>query len=158
MLRMAKTAEVIQLDDDPRSIRDPVKFNRLRVMIDEEAIRPTWGCPLYIAARPGGWLTSEHREAGDKYQQITIDHRGFQEIDPEEAIPEAREFLCRRAERTKARWLECIKTLGAGRSVVDELVLEELSLTCEKDKKIARDGLQLLANFFNTGGTKRERR
>jgi hypothetical protein len=158
MLRMAKVAEVINLNDDPRSIRDPVKFNRVRVMIDEEAIKPTWGCPLYIAARPGGWLTTEQREAGDKYQQVTIDHRGLQEIDPEEAIPEAREFLYRRAERTKARWLECIKTLGAGRSVVDEFVLEELRLTCEKDKKIARDGLQLLANFFNTGGTKRERR
>jgi hypothetical protein len=150
MLKMAKD-EACTLGDDPRSIRDPVKFNRLRVMIEEEAIKPTWGCPLYIAARPGGWLTSEQREAGDKYQQITIDHRQLQDMDPEEAIPEAREFLYRRVKSNKERWLECIKTLGRGRDAVDRLVLEEERLLTPVDRRIAKDGLQLLANYFNTG-------
>ncbi len=155
MLKMAKTEEVIELSDEPRSIRDPVKFNRLRIMIEEEAIKPTWGCPLYIACRPGGWLTSEHREAGDKYQQLTIDHRKFQEIDPEEMIPEAREFMYMRIRTTKERWLECVQTLSRGRRVVDQFVLEEIRLTSEADKRIVRDGLQLLANFFNCGKNKR---
>jgi hypothetical protein len=154
MLKMAKSEEALNLDDEPRSIRDPVKFNRLRVMIEEEAIKPTWGCPLYIAARPGGWLTSEHREAGDKYQQLTIDHKQLQDIDPEEAIPEAREFLYRRIKSTKDKWTECTKLLSLGRPMVDRLVLEEIRLTTPAEKRIAKDGLQLLANFFATGRNK----
>jgi hypothetical protein len=154
MLKMAKTEEAIELSDEPRSIRDPVKFNRLRIMIEEEAIKPTWGCPLYIAARAGGWLTSEHREAGDKYQQATIDHARAQQSDPEDMVPEARELAYRRIEVYKSRWTECVKTLGRGRKAVDKLVIEERRLDSEAEKKIARDGLQLLANFFNTGKNK----
>jgi hypothetical protein len=154
MLRMAKTDEAIELTDEPRSIRDPVKFNRLRIMIEEEAIKPTWGCPLYIACRPGGWLKSEHREAGDKYQQATIDYNRAQQTDPDEMVPEARELAYRRIELYKRNWAECIKVLGVGRKVVDKLVLQELRVDSEAEKKIARDGLQLLANFFNTGRNK----
>jgi hypothetical protein len=153
MLKMAKD-EACTLSDDPRSIRDPVKFNRLRVMIEEEAIKPTWGCPLYIAARPGGWLTSEQREAGDKYQQATIDYNRAQQTDPEDMVPEARELAYKRIEVFKRRWTECIKTLGRGRGAVDRLVLDEYRLDTEAQRKIARDGLQLLANFFNTGKNK----
>jgi hypothetical protein len=150
MLKMAKE-EACTLSDDPRSIRDPVKFNRLRVMIEEEAIKPTWGCPLYIAARPGGWLTTEQREAGDKYQQATIDYNRAQQTDPEDMVPEARALAYKRIEVFKRRWTECIKALGRGRKAVDRLVIEEYRLDTELERKIAKDGLQLLANFFNTG-------
>jgi hypothetical protein len=154
-IKMAKIEEDIELSDEPRSIRDPVKFNRLRIMIEEEAIKPTWGCPLYIAARPGGWLTGEQREAGDKYQQAAMDHAHAQQTDPEDMVPEARELAYRRIEVYRNRWTECVKILGRGRKAVDRLVLEEYRLSSESERMIARDGLQLLANFFNTGKNKR---
>jgi hypothetical protein len=157
MLKMAKTDEAIELSDEPRSIRDPVKFNRLRIMIEEEAIKPTWGCPLYIACRPGGWLKSEHREAGDRYQQITIDHHAAQRIDPEELAPEMRELEYKRIEARKTKWRDAVMVLGMGRSIVDAFVLQEVALTSERERLIARDALQLLANYF-ARGTKRERR
>jgi hypothetical protein len=155
MLRMAKTDEAIELTDEPRSIRDPVKFNRLRIMIEEEAIKPTWGCPLYIAARPGGWLTSGQREAGDKYQQITLDHHAAQQTDPDDLPAEARELAHRRIAQRKTKWRDAVMVLGMGRSLVDDLVLREVSLTTERDRLIARDALQLLANYF-ARGTKRQ--
>jgi hypothetical protein len=156
MLKMAKTDEVA-LDDEPRSIRDPVKFNRLRVMIEEEAIKPTWGCPLYIAARPGGWLTSEHREAGDKYQQITLDHQAAQRIDPEELAPEMRELEYKRIQSRKTKWRDAVMVLGVGRGIVDAFVLREVALITERERLIARDALQLLSNYFSRG-TNRERK
>jgi hypothetical protein len=157
MLKMAKSEEALNLDDEPRSIRDPVKFNRLRVMIEEEAIKPTWGCPLYIAARPGGWLTGEHREAGDRYQQITLDHHAAQRIDPEELAPEMRELEYRRIASRKAKWRDAVMVMGAGRGIVDALVLQEVTLTTERERMVARDALQLLSNFFSKGRTKQVR-
>jgi hypothetical protein len=155
MLKMAKTEEAIELSDEPRSIRDPVKFNRLRIMIEEEAIKPTWGCPLYIAARPGGWLKSEHREAGDRYQQITSDHHAAQRVDPEELAPEMRELEYKRIETRKTKWRDAVMVLGMGRSIIDAFVLQEVTLITERERLIARDALQLLANFFSKGRTKR---
>jgi hypothetical protein len=157
MLKMAKTEEAVALTDEPRSIRDPVKFNRLRVMIEEEAIKPTWGCPLYIAARPGGWLKSEHREAGDRYQQITMDHFAAQRVDPEELAPEMRELEYKRIEARKLKWRDAVMVLGMGRSIVDAFVLQEVALTTERERLIARDALQLLANYFSKGRTKQVR-
>jgi hypothetical protein len=155
MLRMAKSELDLKLTDDPKTIRDPVRWNRLRVMAYEKAVDPAWTCPLYRAAEPGGWLTKEHLEAGDKYQQLTIEHGQLQGIDPDEAIPEGREFLYRRIKNTKEKWRECVRLLGMGRRVVDDFVLEELAVTTVKEKRIVKDGLQLLANLFNTGRTKR---
>jgi hypothetical protein len=155
MVTMVK-ADELQLADDPRSIYEPVRFNRLRVMIEEEAIKPTWGCPLYIAARAGGWLTTEQRMAGDKYQQITIDYNRTQKEDPDEAIPEARDLIAKRTALFKRRRNDAVDVLAGCRSMVDRLVLEECKLTTEREKKAAKAGLQLLSDFFNKG-TKRER-
>jgi hypothetical protein len=155
MLRMAKTEEPLELSDEPRSIRDPVKFNRLRIMIEEEAIKPTWGCPLYIAARKGGWLNEDQRRAGDKYQQLTMDYRRLMASDPDDLPVEARELVYKRLDSTKSRYTEALSALGIGRRAVDTLVLEELNLASEKERSIARDGLQLLSNFFELG-TKRQ--
>jgi hypothetical protein len=155
MFKMATSADP-QLDDEPKSIRDLAVHNRLRVMIEEEAIKPTWGCPLYIAARKGGWLTSEQREAGDKYQQITIDYNRTQQNDPDEAIPEARELIYKRTSRFSKRWHDSVDVLAGCRPTVDRMVLEEHTLTTEREKRVAKAGLQLLADFFNKG-TKRVR-
>jgi hypothetical protein len=150
MLKMAKGEEVLELSDDPRSIRDTVKWNRLRVMIEEEAIKPTWGCPLYIAARkPGGWLTSEQREAGDKYQQAHIDYIKAQGSDPREA-PD-RELAYRRVHKRKRLWKEASEALYGTRHIVERFLLEELPANTEREKLAVRDGLTLLVNFFGIG-------
>jgi hypothetical protein len=157
MLKMAKGEEALELSDDPRSIRDIAKHNRLRVMIEEEAIKPTWGCPLYIAARKGGWLTEDQKRAGDKYQQVCIDYADSQQIDPDRLMPEVRELAYRRIAHRKALWKECVSTLGLGRKLVDSFVLREESVTHQAGRLVVRDGLQLLSNFFEAG-TKRERK
>lgn len=149
---MAK--EALDIKDDPRAIRDPVIFNRLKVMVYEEAIDRAWGCPLYILHRIG-WLTTEQREAGDKYQQITIDHQQAQQTNPDDLVPEARELAYRRIQRRKALWRDCVVALGIGRKTVDAIVLREEYPVSEKDRHTLRDGLQLLANFFSTGRTKK---
>jgi hypothetical protein len=149
MLKMAKE-EACTLSDDPRPM-DVVRWQRLRVMVEEEAVKDTWGCPLYIAARPGGWLTSEQREAGDRYQQITIDHLAAQRTDPEELAPEMRELEYRRIAARKTKWRDAVMAMGAGRGIVDALVLQEVRLVTEREKLVARDALQLLVNLFSKG-------
>jgi hypothetical protein len=151
MLKMAKSDDVA-LDDEPRSIRDPVKFNRLRVMIEEEAIKPTWGCPLYIAARPGGWLTPDQRRAGDKYQQAHIDYIKAQGSDPREA-PD-RELAYRRVHKRKRLWKEATEALYGTRHIVDRFILEEIPACTQHEKLAVKDGLTLLVNFFGLRGNK----
>jgi hypothetical protein len=153
MIKMAKTDEAISLDDEPRSIRDLVKFNRLRVMIEEEAIKPTWGCPLYIAARPGGWLTTDQRRAGDKYQQTRLDYIQAQASDPKEASD--RELAYRRVHKRKRLWKEATEALYGTRHIVDRFVLEEIPACTEREKLAVKDGLTLLVNFFGLRGNKR---
>jgi hypothetical protein len=46
--------------------------------------------------------------------------------------------------------------LAGCRPTVDRMVLEEFTLTTEREKRVAKAGLQLLADFFNKG-TKRQR-
>jgi hypothetical protein len=155
MVTMVKTDEAISLDDEPRSIRDLVKFNRLRVMIEAEAIKPTWGCPLYIAARAGGWLTADQRRAGDKYQQIRLDYIQAQASDPKEASD--RELAYRRVHKRKRLWKEATEALYGTRHIVDRFVLEEIPACTEREKLAVKDGLTLLVNFFGLR-TNRERR
>jgi hypothetical protein len=150
VLKMAKTDEKLELTDEPR-MRDPVMYNRLRIMIEEEAIKPTWGCPLYIAARKGGWLTEDQKRAGDKYQQIVLDYNQAQASDPNEWPEATRELAYARVKRRKDIWKECTVLLGLGRKAVDRLVLEEITLITQAERSVARDGLQLLSNFFNIG-------
>lgn len=154
MLKMNKAQEDIKLSEDPKSIKDPVRWNNLRVMVFHDAIDRAWICPLYTLNRIG-WLTNEQREAGDRYQQITIDYNNSQQTDPDELVPEAQPLAYKRIERRKALWKECIEVLGFGRRIVDDLVLQELHLGTERERIIARDGLQLLANLFAKGRTKR---
>jgi hypothetical protein len=155
MLKMAKE-EALNLDDEPRSIRDTVKFNRLRIMIEEEAIKPTWGCPLYIAARPksaGGWLDPDQRMAGDKYQQAHMDYIQAQASDPREA-PD-RELAYRRVHKRKRLWKEATEALYGTRHIVDRFILEEIPAVTQRERLAVKDGLTLLVNFFGLRGNKR---
>lgn len=155
MLNMAKTEEEPKLDDDPKP-RDLGIWNTIKIMVEEEAIDPAWRCPLYLLHRTG-WINSEQREAGDKYQKLTMDYRRLMATDPEELPERSRELAYKRIEKAKERYTDAIAVLGVGRRVIDELVLQELHLGSERERLIARDGLQLLANFFLTGRTKWQR-
>lgn len=156
MLKMAKEAEDLSLKESPQTIKDPVRWNRLKVMVFEEAIDRAWGCPLYILNRIG-WLTNEQREAGDKYQQITLDYNQSQQTDPDELMPEAQELAYKRIARRKTKWKDCVNALGIGRKIVDSVVLREEHPITDRERHVLRDGLQLLANLFSTGRTKRQR-
>lgn len=145
MLKMAKEIGP-KLDDEPRSVRDPVMYNRLSIMIQEEAIKPTWGCPLYIAARRGGWLTEDQKRAGDKYQQLWIDYRQAQASDPREGAD--RELAYRRVHRRKRLWRDATAALYGTRHMVDRFVIEELPAITERERLAVKDGLTLLVNFF----------
>jgi hypothetical protein len=152
MVTMVKTDD-IALEDEPRSIRDPVKFNRLRVMIEEGAIKPTWGCRLYIASRPGGWLDQDQRRAGDRYQQAHLDYIQAQASDPNKA--QDRELAYRRVHKRKRLWEGATGALYGTRHIVDRFILEDIPAVTEREKLAVKDGLTLLVNFFGLRGNKR---
>lgn len=147
---MAKNNKKPQVDptirDDPR-VRDVGLWNTYRIMIEEEAIDPAWRCPLYKLHKTG-WITTEQREAGDRYWKARDEFCKVHQKDPDDSPHD--ELLPRRIRRTKEIWYECIEILGIGRSIMDALVIREEHLT-EREKYIARDGLQLLANYFRLG-------
>jgi hypothetical protein len=138
--------EDVSLRDDPR-VRDVGVWNTLRIMVEEEAIDPAWRCPLYRLHKTG-WITTEQREAGDRYWKVWDSYCRVHQKDPDET-PED-ELLPRRIQKVKGIWADCIEILGIGRSALDALVIREEHIT-EREKYIARDGLQLLANYFRLG-------
>jgi hypothetical protein len=140
----------LSLRDDPR-VRDVGIWNTLRIMVEEEAIDPAWRCPLYQLHKTG-WITTEQREAGDRYWKAWDNFNTMQRKDPDEEPDD--ELLPRRIKRAKEVWKDCIEILGIGRSVMDALVIREEHLT-ERQKYIAKDGLQLLVNYFHLGNKTR---
>jgi len=148
---MAKIAG--NLTEDPRY---PGVFNRIKLMVYEEAIDRAWGSPLYILHRTG-WITNEQREAGDRYQQLTIDYNRTQAKDPDDAIPEGRALTYMRFERYRGKWQASIDALLGCRGVVDRIVLEESYPASEREKIVLRMGLQLLSDLYTKGRTKRVR-
>jgi hypothetical protein len=143
----------LSLRDDPR-VRDVGIWNTLRIMVEEEAIDPAWRCQLYKLHKTG-WITTEQREAGDRYWKAYDSFCKIQQIDPDET-PED-ELLPRRIRKAKDIWRDCIEILGIGRKVIDALVIREEHLT-EREKYIAKDGLQLLVNYFHLGNKARTNR
>jgi hypothetical protein len=142
--------EDVSLRDDPR-VRDVGVWNTLRIMVDEDAIDPAWRCPLYKLHKTG-WITTEQREAGDLYWKAWDRFCKAHQLDPNDDPSD--ELLPRRISRAKEVWSDCIEILGIGRSAMDALVIREEHLS-ERQKYIARDGLQLLANYFRLGNKTR---
>jgi hypothetical protein len=115
-------------------------------MVEQEACDRAWGCKLYILHRVG-FLTTEQREAGDMYQKIVMDHDRWQQVDPDDTPDD---LLLPRIKKAKERWRGALDAIGIGRNVVDWLVLQDNQLS-ERERYIARDALQLLANYLRLG-------
>lgn len=152
-MRLAEKAEDISLDDDPRPL-DRVLFNRIKLLVEHEAIDRAWGCVLYRLHRLGR-IDNDAREAGDRYWKIVDDHWKYQATDPDEA-GQAVELAYRRVNRAKRRFKEATGVLGIHRKAVDSVVMSDEWPTSERAHKLVRNGLDALKIFFATG-TKHER-
>lgn len=138
-----------ELKNDPR-VRDPVIFNRLKLMVEHEACHPAWGCVLYQMHRLGQ-LTNEQKEAGDVYQGIFHDFRRVQELDPND-FPGMEDYWLGRISSIKSRWEKARELLGLSQKAVDSIVIENEQPSGERDRRLAQEGLQLIANFFVSSG------
>ena len=146
----------IDLQDDPRAIKDPVVWNRMRLLHYHEAAHEAWGCALYAMHRKK-LITDDQKRAGDAYWTIVENHKRWQATDPDEA-GQGSEMAYRRVKRAKEKYEDCRHTLGLGKKVIDELIFEELWPATEASKKMVRDGIQLLANLFATGNKTRTKK
>lgn len=156
---MAKKSNTVRVKDDGMSVkddprvRDPVIFNRLKLMVEHEACHPAWGCVLYQMHRQGQ-LSNEQKEAGDIYQRIQYDWDRCQVVDPDVLPPEEQELWLKRIDRARERRKRAVEILGVGRRSVDWVVLENNQPQSERERLVIRDGLQLIANFFGRGRNK----
>lgn len=151
--RARKSPDHLEVDSDPRA-RDPVIFNRLKLMVEHEACHPAWGCVLYMMHRLEQ-ITNEQKEAGDLYQQAYYDFRRTYDLDPEVMPEELRDFWYRKIDQWKDKWKMAVHMLGSRRSAVDSIVLENNQPVGERERKAVRDGLQALAIFFGRPRNKR---
>jgi hypothetical protein len=145
---MADSDEISpELKIDPR-VKDPVRFNRIRDLVDKEILHQAWGCRLWAMEREGK-ITTDQRKAGDAYVNLTEAYKtGFYgsvtDLDDDE-----REKLI----WLKKRYKDAQGLLAHGdlkiRRAIDELCLEELAPVCEADIKRVRAGLTRLEVFFN---------
>lgn len=144
----AKDEKAEALKTNPRIIREVGLWQTFAKMIEDEAIQPVWRWELYRLHRRG-FLTGEQREAGDRYHTLHDDMRRF--------VWEGEEPTCeldqKRLKTLKERYSNALALLGMGRGCVDSLVLENCYLY-PAQQHIARDGLQLLANFFGLSKNK----
>jgi hypothetical protein len=142
------------LKDDPR-VRDAVGWNRIKVMVLEEACDRAWGCALYRLNRVG-LINTEQREAGDRYWKIIDDYKQTQKIDPDDSLNEKdREFQLARINKAKKKREDVIDILGGGRMLLDDLIISEIYPTSEREKKLLVVMLEAL-NIFFSRGTKRK--
>ena len=154
-MKLAKKAEET-IQDDPRSVRDPVIHKRLELMVFDDAIPHTWGCMFYRFLRKHK-LGSEDAIAGNQYFQLVKDHDRLQETDPDELPEHQRELAYRRIRRAKKRCNEIREhVIGFGRRILDPLLFDEVYPTSEKEHIIAKLCLANLKIYFATG-TKRQR-
>ena len=142
-----------QIDDDPRP-RDRVVWNRIRLMVEEEACHPAWGCALYRLHRLGR-IDNDEREAGDQYIKIIENHRRLQGTDPDE-YPD--DLAYRRVNKAKQRHNEAREAIGFGHRILDPLLFEDRWPASEKEHLIVKQALFVLKNFLATGRTKRVRK
>ena len=145
----------LSLKDDPR-VRDPVIFNRLREMVEKEACHQAWGCELWKMERLGK-LDAELRRAGDEYQRVVLAGRRALDWDIDLFPPEVHERMIQTIKRAKKKWEEARNLLRHGEDgihiqlAVDDLCLDEIYPTTEKQQRRVITGLTRLAHFFGFG-------
>jgi hypothetical protein len=132
---------------DPR-VKDPVKFNRIRDLVDKEVLHQAWGCRLWTLERVGK-ITQAQRKAGDAFCFLTEEYQ--KAVYGREPLPDEVD----RHTRVKTRYADMIYLLTRGevkiRRAVEELCLQELYPATEADLKLVRDGLTRLEVFFRVG-------
>jgi hypothetical protein len=141
-----------EIKDDPRP-KDAVAWNRLRLMVMDEACDRAWGCALYRMHR-NGLIDTEQREAGDRYWKLIDEYNKVQEIDPDDVIEDSRAAVINRIMRKKKRRDDVVGILGLGRGLLDSVVIEDIYPATERQKIFMRAMLQQLAIFFKTGRRK----
>jgi hypothetical protein len=141
-----------EIKDDPRP-KDTVAWNRLKLMVMDEACDRAWGCALYRMHR-NGLIDTEQREAGDRYWKLIDEYKKVQEIDPDDVIEDSRAAVINRIMRKKKRRDEVVGILGMGRGLLDSVVIEDIYPATERQKVFLRAMLQSLAIFFKTGRKK----
>lgn len=154
---VANEAEELDIMDDPRP-RDRVMWNRLKLLLEAELCNEAWGCKLYQMHREGH-ITLEARRAGDKYHQAILDWRQWQAVDPEEMIPERRQFVYGKIDRTKRKLREFREVIDPFRNpFVDLVIMHEEWPVFDWQKKRVAEALEDLAFFLSKGRTKRQRK
>jgi hypothetical protein len=180
MLKMAKGEASIK--DDPK-VLDRANWQDIRVLVDNEAIHPDWRTALYRLHRTGK-INNDQREAGDKYTTLIRDYRKlwtdpmsrFMVYDKYEnnsdqvrslvqfglghvagdAIDPETEFETKRAKRIGARYKEAAAMAGPARSILEDLLIDDIWPIGERGQREIGHALTRLSHFFNTG-TKRKR-
>jgi hypothetical protein len=183
MKLVAKTEP--KLTTDPKPL-DRGTWNRVKGLIDLEAIHREWGCALYSLHRLGR-INNDQREAGDRYAALARDwsdlwrdnsnevyfersqDSGSWIKNPDSKVPAAMghvaarsndpddsEFTTKRAQRLSKRYREAREIAGAARRELEELLLEDIWPVGERGHIEISHALTRLVYFFNTG-TKRKR-
>jgi hypothetical protein len=148
-MKAVAEAEQLDINDDPRP-RDRVLWNRLRLILEADLADKAWGCCLYRLHREGR-ISNDEREAGDRYFKVVEDHRKLQDTDPDDAPEHARDLAYRRVNKAKAKYEDARALIGFGTRILDPLIFDEVWPSCEKEHLIAKQCLNILATFFNTG-------
>lgn len=156
MKAVAEKTEELDILDDPRP-KDRVMWNRLRLALEAELCHRAWGCKLYELQRRGE-ITLDAMRGGDKYHQAVLDWRRWIATDPDEFVPEARQFIEGKIARAKRKIKDCTQVINPHRNgYVDAIVLYEEWPVLGWQRQRAIEALEDLGTFF-AKGTKRKRK
>jgi hypothetical protein len=133
------------LKGDPREVG---VYNRVRYLVDKEALHEAWGCQLWTLHRLGK-ISQEEKRAGDLYLKKYMMYGAIQAVDPDVLDEDRKDKLY----NTRARWRDLRDELNKnahGRCIkdcLDALVVHDNHLT-ERGFRAARVGLTILIDFF----------
>ncbi len=160
-----------KIKSDP-STMEPAELNRMRELVKAEVISPVWVCELWIRHKKGQ-ITTEEREAGDKWIRLVEDHRrhgtdappitakisklerGYGRIDidlealeiaHQRAIQEASEQVCKRWDQAYCAVIDRHNGIAIMRAV-NALCLEDQPMEYQRFL-LAKEGLKVLARHF----------
>lgn len=170
---VAKREQVISNDPKPM---DRVTWQRVRGLVELEAVHRDWGCALYAMHRLGR-IDNDQRDAGDRYTILIRDWRKLWRdpmsnfvVDDDAAKlvqfglghvaaagEPSSEFETKRAERIGRRYKEARAIAGKVNPVLEDLLIDEVWPVGERGHLEIANALVRLSYFFNTG-TKQVRR